>query len=279
MAEERKERKTSPSAPSRPYPNKRTRSDQKPHSTEANEASSSTNSTGAELLNAFGTFRDEIDEHNDRRERLIKTSRDVTSLSKKVIFLLHRFDIKDFASAEPSPKTRKLFTEAETKLEEIVGMLRQAATSEGLGGIEEPEQQADSSVRLLRSQRYERNIGGGLEEFVSAVSIQLLCDMTIQSTNFMMILELQRSKQSRSTTTYALPNSSHCARSKTASALKLFLKPNSTHSKHHSPPPQQIRWPPPCCTSPRIATSSDSRISPASLCDLPQTLSDKAIPA
>ncbi len=44
----------------------------------------------ASVLEAFGLFRDEIDDYNDRRERLIKTSRDVTSLSKKVIFLLHR---------------------------------------------------------------------------------------------------------------------------------------------------------------------------------------------
>jgi hypothetical protein len=41
----------------------------------------------ASVLEAFGLFRDEIDDYNDRRERLIKTSRDVTSLSKKVIFL------------------------------------------------------------------------------------------------------------------------------------------------------------------------------------------------
>lgn len=32
----------------------------------------------------FATFRDELDEHHDRRERLIKTSRDITALSKKM---------------------------------------------------------------------------------------------------------------------------------------------------------------------------------------------------
>jgi len=31
----------------------------------------------------FETFRSELDEHHDRRERVIKASRDITALSKK----------------------------------------------------------------------------------------------------------------------------------------------------------------------------------------------------
>jgi hypothetical protein len=38
----------------------------------------------------FLRFRDELDEHHDRRERVIKASRDVTALSKKMIFSLQR---------------------------------------------------------------------------------------------------------------------------------------------------------------------------------------------
>ncbi|KAM0485149.1 hypothetical protein ACHAPX_001127 [Trichoderma viride] len=38
----------------------------------------------------FETFRDELDEHYDRRERIIKASRDVTAQSKKIIFTLQR---------------------------------------------------------------------------------------------------------------------------------------------------------------------------------------------
>ncbi|PWY71424.1 translin-associated factor TraX [Aspergillus eucalypticola CBS 122712] len=38
----------------------------------------------------FTTFRDELDEHHDRRERIIKASRDITALSKKIIFALQR---------------------------------------------------------------------------------------------------------------------------------------------------------------------------------------------
>ncbi|KAF7306632.1 Translin-associated protein X [Mycena indigotica] len=43
----------------------------------------------------FELFRQEIDESNDRRERLIKASRDVTNISKKAIFLLHRIILED----------------------------------------------------------------------------------------------------------------------------------------------------------------------------------------
>ena len=32
----------------------------------------------------FETFRNELDEHHDRRERIIKASRDITALSKKM---------------------------------------------------------------------------------------------------------------------------------------------------------------------------------------------------
>lgn len=32
----------------------------------------------------FETFRTELDEHHDRRERIIKASRDITALSKKM---------------------------------------------------------------------------------------------------------------------------------------------------------------------------------------------------
>ncbi|KAJ3476140.1 hypothetical protein NLG97_g9220 [Lecanicillium saksenae] len=39
----------------------------------------------------FEGFRDELDQHHDRRERLVKVSRDVTAQSKKIIFALQRY--------------------------------------------------------------------------------------------------------------------------------------------------------------------------------------------
>ena len=38
----------------------------------------------------FEQFRAELDEHHDRRERIIKASRDITAASKKIIFTLQR---------------------------------------------------------------------------------------------------------------------------------------------------------------------------------------------
>ncbi|TKY86958.1 hypothetical protein EX895_003635 [Sporisorium graminicola] len=170
MTETHRERSASPQGSPRPNPNKRTRSDNVRSGAADASGDASPSSSSAHIPEMFCLFRDEIDAHNDRRERLIKSSRDVTALSKKVIFLLHRFDITDFASAQPTVKTRKLFSEAETKLQEIISLLRQSALAEGLGSIDAPDAQLDASTKRLRSHRYERNLGGGLEEFIEAIS-------------------------------------------------------------------------------------------------------------
>lgn len=39
--------------------------------------------TSSPLIPMFEAFRDELDEHHDRRERILKASRDITALSKK----------------------------------------------------------------------------------------------------------------------------------------------------------------------------------------------------
>ena len=36
------------------------------------------------MIAMFETFRAEIDEHHDRRERVVKASRDITATSKKM---------------------------------------------------------------------------------------------------------------------------------------------------------------------------------------------------
>ncbi|KAI3546344.1 translin family protein [Colletotrichum melonis] len=52
----------------------------------------------------FMKFRDELDQHHDRRERIVKASRDVTALSKKIIFTCQRVnklgDLPNFANKE-----------------------------------------------------------------------------------------------------------------------------------------------------------------------------------
>jgi hypothetical protein len=41
-------------------------------------------SSGSPFMPMFERFRDELDEHHDRRERIIKASRDITAASKKM---------------------------------------------------------------------------------------------------------------------------------------------------------------------------------------------------
>lgn len=52
--------------------------------TTMSSASSHVDEPSSQVLSMFGHFRDELDEHHDRRERIIKASRDITALSKKM---------------------------------------------------------------------------------------------------------------------------------------------------------------------------------------------------
>lgn len=45
---------------------------------------SSSDSQQRQIQLIFETFRDELDEHYDRRERIVKATRDITALSKKM---------------------------------------------------------------------------------------------------------------------------------------------------------------------------------------------------
>ncbi|KAN0062326.1 hypothetical protein ACQY0O_005208 [Thecaphora frezii] len=136
----------------------------------AKRSKSSQDAADSSVQSTFEAFRDEIDAHNDRRERLIKTSRDVTSLSKKLIFHLHRYDIRSRSQSSTQPddsgrlpalsKNDRLFKEAEAKLQEIISILRTIAVQEGLN-------EADGVDRWAR---YEHNLGGGLEEFIESLS-------------------------------------------------------------------------------------------------------------
>ena len=90
-------------------------------------------STRSEILAMFETFRQILDEHNDRYERLVKLSRDLTIQSKRIIFLLHRVALGPTppaasAGAEPAyerPTGDRLKAEPES-----IGILDPARTAE-----------------------------------------------------------------------------------------------------------------------------------------------------
>ncbi|MCJ1390650.1 hypothetical protein MMC18_003511 [Xylographa bjoerkii] len=98
----------------------------------------------------FSTFRIELDEHHDRRERVIKASRDITALSKKMIFSLQR--ARDIPAPLPSSIVADLTT-------------RQANITELFSSIV-PDLQG------LNAWRYQRQVSPGVQEFVEAVSFQ-----------------------------------------------------------------------------------------------------------
>ncbi|KAK9896906.1 Translin [Cystobasidium minutum MCA 4210] len=99
----------------------------------------------SELLQAFQVYSAELDEHYDRRERIIKTSRDITALSKKLIFHLHRVTQR---------KPEAVLKEAEPKLKDLANLF---------GTL-----QAD--LEGERYWRYQRQISPGIQEYIEAAT-------------------------------------------------------------------------------------------------------------
>ncbi|KAH8429062.1 translin family protein [Aspergillus melleus] len=101
------------------------------------------------ILAMFGTFRDELDEHHDRRERLIKISRDITGLSKKIIFSLQRVRTLPTPTLPPSIEKE---------------------TSSRFAQIHELFLSAVPELNALKSWRYQRQISSGVQEYIEALS-------------------------------------------------------------------------------------------------------------
>ncbi|KAH7923991.1 Translin [Leucogyrophana mollusca] len=104
------------------------------------------------VVDIFDEFRKDIDEHNDRRERLIKASRDVTNISKKVIFLLHRI------MTERGNDTRDPFKHAAER---------------GRNGLREAQvlyAQMKHEIQGDEFWRYHRAVSPGLQEYIEALS-------------------------------------------------------------------------------------------------------------
>ncbi|KAL2133236.1 hypothetical protein VTI74DRAFT_2701 [Chaetomium olivicolor] len=83
----------------------------------------------------FEQLRDELDQHHDRRERIVKASRDITALSKKIIFSLQR--VRNIDSNLPA----NIQSEVDARLAEISKLLATIA----------PEIQGINRYRYSRS--------------------------------------------------------------------------------------------------------------------------------
>ncbi|KAB8337198.1 hypothetical protein FH972_021500 [Carpinus fangiana] len=101
-------------------------------------------------MSIFEGFRNELDQHHDRRERCIKASRDITAASKKIIFALQR--VRTLGSVIPENISRTTQPYYDTIYSSF------AAVAPDLQG--------------LNAHRYARNITGGLQEYMEAISFQ-----------------------------------------------------------------------------------------------------------
>ncbi|KAF7159674.1 hypothetical protein CNMCM5623_005054 [Aspergillus felis] len=116
--------------------------------TQTNMAAAPLDQPSTQILSMFETFRDELDQHHDRRERVIKTSRDITALSKKIIFSLQR--IRTVKAPIPAPiakETRTRFDQISTLFQNVI-----------------------PDVTGLNSWRYQRQLSGAIQEFIEALS-------------------------------------------------------------------------------------------------------------
>ncbi|KZZ89087.1 translin-associated factor TraX [Ascosphaera apis ARSEF 7405] len=102
------------------------------------------------IVGAFDVFREELDEHHARRERIIKKSRDITDLSKKIIFTLHR------VRGLGKPLQGKIQQDVASRLEQIANNF--SAIAPDLAGV--------------NAWRYQWQISPGIQEYIEAISFK-----------------------------------------------------------------------------------------------------------
>ncbi|KAB8254469.1 Translin family-domain-containing protein [Aspergillus pseudonomiae] len=95
-----------------------------------------------QILSIFETFRNELDEHHDRRERLIKISRDITALSKKIIRKLN------------APLPENITKETQSRFTQIQSLFTNALPD----------------VTGPNKWRYQRQLSGAIQEYIEALS-------------------------------------------------------------------------------------------------------------
>lgn len=117
------------------------------------------------LLSQFEGFKAQIDAHHARRERLIKASRDVTALSKKVIFALHRVPISSDAVAGDRSTIGVLPKRIEADIAVLNAQIRALfdVIRQDLAAADDP----------TASYRYARQVSPGLQEFIESFSLHV----------------------------------------------------------------------------------------------------------
>ncbi|CAG8766538.1 10157_t:CDS:10, partial [Dentiscutata erythropus] len=101
------------------------------------------------IRSLFESFRDSLDQHYDRRERIVKASRfrsiDITALSKRLIGLAHRVTQKPLKS---------ILQEANEKKDEITQLFKEISLD----------------LQGINYYRYHKNISPSIQEYIEAIS-------------------------------------------------------------------------------------------------------------
>ncbi|CAG8503110.1 18456_t:CDS:2 [Rhizophagus irregularis] len=109
------------------------------------EIQSSPLGQNVDIKTLFTSLRVTLDHHYDRKERIVKQSRDITGLSKKLIFLAHRSNQKSLKS---------ILEEAETKKKEILELF----------------QKVSCELEGINYYKYHKSISPAIQEFIEAIS-------------------------------------------------------------------------------------------------------------
>ncbi|KAF9133087.1 hypothetical protein BGW39_010619 [Mortierella sp. 14UC] len=109
---------------------------------------------GKSIVQDFGYFRDILEEHHDRRERIIKASRDINNFSKKMIFALHRAEPRDYLPQFSA--TSEALIEFKEKHAMVLKLFHRVAID----------------LQGSNYHRYQRSVSGPMQEYIEAMTLE-----------------------------------------------------------------------------------------------------------
>ncbi|OAL63901.1 hypothetical protein A7C99_4553 [Trichophyton rubrum] len=112
------------------------------------------------IQSIFTEFRNELDEHHDRRERVVKASRDITALSKKIVSLL---------LSAPIDSTDHLFHLRVRTVNAPIPPKIAKETDDRIKQIQELFKSIEADVSGANAFRYHQ-ITWGIQEYIEAIS-------------------------------------------------------------------------------------------------------------
>ncbi|KAI1294065.1 hypothetical protein EDD11_008273 [Mortierella claussenii] len=109
---------------------------------------------GVSVVSDFGIYRDILEEHHDRRERIIKVCRDINNFSKKMIFALHRVEPKGFLPQFAT--TSEAMDEFKKKHAIVLKLFHRVAVD----------------LQGSNYYRYQRSVSGAMQEYIEAMTLE-----------------------------------------------------------------------------------------------------------